>query len=81
MLFWNRNIFDFKICFKNEWHIIEQIRLANKYELPIIIHSRESQEDVEKIAEIKGLSVEEVIKNTTQNAYKVYGIDILFIWF
>lgn len=31
---------------------------------------------VEKIAEIKGLSVEEVIENTTRNAYKVYGIDI-----
>ena len=30
-------------------YFIEQIRLANKYELPIIIHSRESQEDVEKI--------------------------------
>ncbi len=143
-------------------YFIEQIRLANKYELPIIIHSRESQEDVErilrenvvkkagimhcysgtpemskkfiemgyylgvggpvtrykdvqetvritpidkivietdspvlppepfekhsrnnslylkyiinKIAEIKGLSEEDVIKNTTQNAYKLYGI-------
>ena len=31
---------------------------------------------VEKIAEIKGLSVEEVIENTTRIAYKVYGIDI-----
>ena len=143
-------------------YFIEQIRLANKYELPIIIHSRESQKDVEKvlrenvvkkagimhcysgtpemskkfvemgyylgvggpvtrykdvqemvkitpidkivietdspvlppepfekhsrnnslylkyivkkIAEIKGVSEEDVIKNTTQNAYKVYGI-------
>ena len=143
-------------------YFIEQIRLANKYELPIIIHSRESQKDVEKIlrenvvkkagimhcysgtpemskkfvemgyylgvggpvtrykdvqemvkitpidkivietdspvlppepfekhsrnnslylkyivkkiAEIKGVSEEYVIKNTTQNAYKVYGI-------
>ena len=143
-------------------YFIEQIRLANKYELPIIIHSRESQKDVEKIlrenvvkkagimhcysgtpemskkfvemgyylgvggpvtrykdvqemvkitpidkivietdspvlppepfekhsrnnslylkyivkkiAEIKGVSEEDAIKNTTQNAYKVYGI-------
>lgn len=143
-------------------YFIKQIELANKYNLPIIIHSRESQEDVEKIlrenmvkkrgimhcysgtpemskkfiemgfyigvggpvtryedvqetvritpvdrivietdspvlppepfekhsrnnslhlkyivnkiAEIKGLSEEEVIKNTTDNAYKVYGI-------
>ena len=30
-------------------YFIEQIKLANRYELPIIIHSRESQEDVEKI--------------------------------
>lgn len=30
-------------------YFIEQIKLANKYDLPIIIHSRESQEDVEKI--------------------------------
>ena len=32
-----------------EKYFIEQINLANKYNLPIIIHSRESQEDVEKI--------------------------------
>lgn len=104
-------------------YFIKQIELANKYNLPIIIHSRESQEDVEKIlreilqdtvritpidkivietdspvlplepfekhsrknslylkyiinkiAEIKGLSEDDVIKNTMQNAYKVYGI-------
>lgn len=30
-------------------YFIEQIKLANKYNLPIIIHSRESQGDVEKI--------------------------------
>ena len=30
-------------------YFLEQIKLANKYELPIIIHSRESQEDVYKI--------------------------------
>lgn len=30
-------------------YFIEQINLANKYDLPIIIHSRESQEDVERI--------------------------------
>lgn len=30
-------------------YFIEQIKLANKYGLPIIIHSRESQDDVEKI--------------------------------
>jgi TatD DNase family protein len=30
-------------------YFVEQIKLANKYDLPIIIHSRESQEDVEKI--------------------------------
>ena len=30
-------------------YFIKQIELANKYNLPIIIHSRESQEDVEKI--------------------------------
>jgi Tat protein secretion system quality control protein TatD with DNase activity len=29
---------------------------------------------VKKIAEIKGLSEEEVVKITTENAYKVYGI-------
>lgn len=32
-----------------EKYFIEQINLANKYDLPIIIHSRESQEDVKKI--------------------------------
>lgn len=32
-----------------EKYFIEQINLANKYNLPIIIHSRESQEDVERI--------------------------------
>lgn len=32
-----------------EKYFIEQIKLANKYDLPIIIHSRESQEDVERI--------------------------------
>lgn len=153
--------FDYPIELQKEY-FIEQIKLANKYSLPIIIHSRESQEDVEKIlrenpviktgimhcysgtpemskkfvemgyylgiggpvtrykdiqetvgitpidrivietdspvlppepfekhsrnnslylnyivnkiAEIKGLSEDEVIKYTTQNAYKVYGI-------
>ena len=30
-------------------YFIEQIKSANKYDLPIIIHSRESHEDVEKI--------------------------------
>lgn len=39
-------------------YFIEQIRLANKYELPIIIHSRESQEDVEEILR------ENVVKKT-----------------
>lgn len=155
--------FDYPVELQKKY-FLEQIKLANKYELPIIIHSRESQEDVykilkenmvkkagimhyysgtsemskkfiemgyyigvggpvtrykdvqktvritpldrivietdspvlppepfekrsrnnslylnyivEKIAEIKGISVEEVIENTTQNAYKVYGIDI-----
>lgn len=154
--------FDYPIELQKKY-FLEQIKLANKYELPIIIHSRESQEDVEKIlrenmvkkagimhcysgtpemskkfvemgyylgvggpvtryedvqetvritpverivietdspvlppepfekhsrnnslhlkyivnkiAEIKGLSEEEVIKNTTDNAYKVYGIN------
>ena len=153
--------FDYPIELQKEY-FIDQIKLANKYSLPIIIHSRESQEDVEKIlrenpvikrgimhcysgtpemskkfiemgyylgvggpvtryadiqktveitpidrivietdspvlppepfekhsrnnslylnyvvnkiAEIKGLSEDEVIKYTTQNAYKVYGI-------
>lgn len=153
--------FNYPVELQKEY-FIEQIRLANKYELPIIIHSRESQEDVEKIlrektvkksgimhcysgtpemskkfiemgyylgvggpvtryrdvqekvritpidkivietdspvlppepfekksrnnslyldyivkkvAEIKGISEEDVIKKTTQNAYKVYGI-------
>lgn len=32
-----------------EMYFIEQINLANKYDLPIIIHSRESQKDVERI--------------------------------
>lgn len=32
-----------------EKYFIEQINLANKYDLPIIIHSRESQQDVERI--------------------------------
>lgn len=31
-----------------EKYFIEQINLANKYDLPIIIHSRESQQEVEK---------------------------------
>ena len=153
--------FDYPIELQKKY-FIDQIKLANKYGLPIIIHSRESQEDVEKIlrenpvikrgimhcysgtpemskkfiemgyylgvggpvtryadiqktveitpidrivietdspvlppepfekhsrnnslylnyvvnkiAEIKGLSEDEVIKYTTQNAYKVYGI-------
>ena len=30
---------------------------------------------VKKIAEIKGLSEEEVVKKTTENAYKVYDIN------
>ena len=153
--------FDYPAELQKEY-FIEQIRLANKYDLPIIIHSRESQEDVynvlrenvvektgimhcysgtpemskkfvemgyylgvggpvtrykdvqetvritpidrivietdspvlppepfekhsrnnslylnyivKKIAEIKGLSDDEVVKKTTENAYKVYGI-------
>ncbi len=157
--------FDYPIELQKEY-FIEQIKLANKYSLPIIIHSRESQEDVEKIlrenpviktgimhcysgtpemskkfvemgyylgiggpvtrykdiqetvgitpidrivietdspvlppepfekhsrnnslylnyivnkiAEIKGLSEDEVIKYTTQNAYRVYGIKDYF---
>lgn len=40
--------FDYPIELQKEY-FIEQIKLANKYSLPIIIHSRESQEDVEKI--------------------------------
>ena len=32
-----------------EKYFIEQINLANRYDLPIIIHSRESQKDVERI--------------------------------
>lgn len=154
--------FNYPIELQKEY-FIEHIKLANKYNLPIIIHSRESQEDVEKIlkeykvkkagimhcysgtpemsknfiemgyylgvggpvtrykdiqetvkitpidrivietdspvlppepfekhsrnnslylkyivakiAEIKGLSEEDVIKHTTQNAYTIYGIN------
>ena len=40
--------FDYPIDLQ-EKYFIEQIKLANKYELPIIIHSRESQDDVKKI--------------------------------
>lgn len=40
--------FDYPINLQKKY-FIEQINLANKYNLPIIIHSRESQEDVEKI--------------------------------
>ena len=40
--------FDYPIELQKKY-FIEQIKLANKYSLPIIIHSRESQEDVEKI--------------------------------
>ena len=40
--------FDYPVELQKKY-FIEQIRLANKYELPIIIHSRESQEDVEEI--------------------------------
>lgn len=153
--------FDYPVELQKKY-FLEQIKLANKYELPIIIHSRESQEDVynilkenvvkkagimhcysgapemskkfvemgyylgvggpvtrykdveetvritsidkivietdspvlppepfekhsrnnslylnyivKKIAEIKGISEEEVIEKTTENAYKVYEI-------
>lgn len=40
--------FDYPIELQKKY-FIEQIKLANKYSLPVIIHSRESQEDVEKI--------------------------------
>ena len=40
--------FDYPIELQKEY-FIGQIKLANKYNLPIIIHSRESQEDVRKI--------------------------------
>ena len=40
--------FDYPIKLKKKY-FIEQIRLANKYDLPIIIHSRESQKDVKEI--------------------------------
>ena len=40
--------FDYPVELQKKY-FIEQIKLANKYNLPIIIHSRESQEDVEKI--------------------------------
>lgn len=40
--------FDYPVELQKKY-FIEQIRLANKYDLPIIIHSRESQEDVYKI--------------------------------
>ena len=40
--------FDYPVKLQKKY-FLEQIRLANKYELPIIIHSRESQEDVYKI--------------------------------
>ncbi len=49
--------FDYPIELQKEY-FIEQIKLANKYDLPIIIHSRESQEDVEKI----------LLKNTVKKA-------------
>ena len=44
----HRGKFDYPVELQKKY-FIEQIRLANKYELPIIIHSRESQEDVYKI--------------------------------
>lgn len=40
--------FDYPIELQKEY-FINQINLANRYDLPIIIHSRESHEDVEKI--------------------------------
>ncbi len=40
--------FDYPINLQKEY-FIAQINLANKYNLPIIIHSRESHKDVEKI--------------------------------
>ena len=40
--------FNYPINLQKEY-FMEQIRLANKYNLPIIIHSRESQHDVEEI--------------------------------
>ncbi len=40
--------FDYPINLQKEY-FIAQINLANKYNLPIIIHSRESHEDAEKI--------------------------------
>ena len=40
--------FDYPVELQKKY-FLEQIKLSNKYELPIIIHSREAQEDVYKI--------------------------------
>lgn len=40
--------FDYPVELQKEY-FIEHIHLANKYDLPIIIHARESHEDVRKI--------------------------------
>lgn len=40
--------FDYPVELQKKY-FIEQINLANKYDLPIIIHSRESHDEVEKI--------------------------------
>ena len=40
--------FDYPVNLQKQY-FIDQIKLADKYELPIIIHSRESQDDVKKI--------------------------------
>lgn len=56
-------------------YFIEQIRLANKYELPIIIHSRESQEDVYKILrenEVKKTGMMHCYSGTPEMSKKVH---------
>ena len=53
----------------------QPVLLSEPFEKHLMNNSFHLKYIVEKIAEIKGLSKEDVIKNTTQNTYKIYEIN------